>query len=364
MNAISIIMPCYNRADDLLRVLQSYDRQETREAFELIAIDDSSSDDTYAVLSSYQSTRFTLTVIRQDENQGPAAARNLGISLATAPIVLFVGDDILPAKGFVGAHLAAHRKYPAREIAILGYTAWPSDISLNSLMVHIDGEGAEQFSYYYFKDGQEYDFRHFYTSNVSIKTNFLKSLDKWFDTDFFYAAFEDVELAYRLSQIGLKIIYSAAPVGYHYHYHTIWTFSTRQYRTGLMACILTQKHPELTRLIKGKNWALTALRLRFQSLLRPYPLEKAEQLERQLLYLASASESTENPLLNQFYLRLLRYFFYKGVIEGSFGNAGVGLRACSFNTRSVLEPLRSWFIQESFRLHTVLPQGNDFGESV
>ena len=104
--------------------------------------------------------------------------------------------------------------------------------------------------------------------------------------------------------------------------------------------------------------------LRVQSLLRPYPPEKAELLERKLLHLASAYVTTENPLLNQFYLRLLSYFFNKGVIEDSFGNAGDGIRALSFYTRSVLEPLRFWFMRESFRLHKILPKGYDCGEIV
>ena len=53
-SAISLVMPCYNRAHDLQRVLQAYDQQTGQPPFEIIAIDDASTDATYQVLSSYQ----------------------------------------------------------------------------------------------------------------------------------------------------------------------------------------------------------------------------------------------------------------------------------------------------------------------
>lgn len=316
MTAISVIMPCYNRDFDLQRVLRAYDQQDTSLPFELIAVDDGSSDNTFALLSSYQPQKYSLRALRQTVNQGPAAARNRGIEIASAPLILFVGDDILPSPGFLSAHLAAHQRC-GRETAILGYTAWPADITLNSLMSHIDGIGAQQFSYHYLRDGQEYDFRHFYTSNISLKTDFLKSLEHWFDTDFTYAAFEDAELSYRLAQKGLKIIYQAAPVAYHYHYHTAWTFSRRQFLAGLMACVLVKKHPELSGLIMGRSkkaqfwlWYLRALASRAKFDLKNY--------EAQAIALASACEFLPSQDMARIYQHLLEYFYVKGLVYGTF----------------------------------------------
>lgn len=316
MNAISVIMPCYNRDFDLLRVLQAYDQQTTNSLFEVIAIDDASSDKTFEILNAYRPQNYTLKVFRQEKNQGPAAARNRGIQAASAPLLLFVGDDILPSPDFIALHLAAHQNAD-EHTAILGRTVWPVDITLNSLMTYIDGIGAQQFSYYYLRDGQEYDFRHFYTSNVSIKTSFLKSLPVWFDTDFVYAAFEDAELAYRLSLRGLKIIYHAEIVAHHYHYHTLWTFTRRQFLAGQMACVLVRKHPELFTFIVGKNTKTRLLFLRLRTLMMRLDIN-LQEYEKMAISQASASESLQQPDMARQYQRLLEYFYMKGIIYGMF----------------------------------------------
>jgi glycosyltransferase involved in cell wall biosynthesis len=318
MSTISIIMPCYNREYDLRRVLEAYDQQDAGIPFELIAVDDASTDHTYELLTSYQPKHYSLIIERLVTNQGPAAARNRGIALAQAPITLFVGDDILPAPGFVRQHIEAHTLHADLTTAILGCTTWPSDLTMNTLMAHIDGVGAQQFSYYYLRDGQEYDFRHFYTSNISIKTDFLKSLDHWFDTDFTYAAFEDAELAYRLSKNGLRILYVSEPLAYHYHYHTIWTFSKRQYLSGLMACLLVKKHPQLSSLIKGRRWQKRVWLWLFQAALRKSPKINFENLEIKILSRASSYEAQSQINTNNLYLQILNYFFTKGLIYGTF----------------------------------------------
>ncbi len=80
MPSLSIIMPCHNRAHDLIKCLEAYDQQVGAGDFEIIAVDDASSDSTYQVLTSYRPSRYTLRVERLETNQGPAAARTGGLS--------------------------------------------------------------------------------------------------------------------------------------------------------------------------------------------------------------------------------------------------------------------------------------------
>jgi glycosyltransferase involved in cell wall biosynthesis len=299
-------------------VLEAYDQQIVDVPFELITVDDASIDHTYELLTSFHPKNYSLVVVRQEMNRGPASARNRAIALAQAPLVLFVGDDILPTPSFVHQHIDAHRRHTDLRTAVLGCTTWPADMTMNSLMAYIDGVGAQQFSYYYLQDGQEYDFRHFYTSNVSIKTDFLKTLDHWFDTDFTYAAFEDAELAYRLSKNGLRILYSSKPLAYHYHYHTIWTFSKRQYYSGLMACTLVKKHPQLSSLIKGRRWNFRVWRWFFQAVFRKSPKANFENLEVRILSRVSSLESQPQANIVYLYEKTLQYFFSKGLIYGTY----------------------------------------------
>ena len=357
MPAISIVMPCHNRAHDLSNALKAYDRQNVNESFEIIAVDDASSDATYQVLASYRPIKYTLRVERMAENSGPAAARNLGIKLAKAPLILIVGDDILPDKNLLWGHLIAHKRYQDSNVAILGRIAWPKDLPTNTLMAHIDGIGAQQFSYHYLQDGQEYDFRHFYTANVSIKKEFLYSLDHWFDTDFRYAAFEDAELAYRLSKRGMRIIYSAPIVGYHYHYHNIYTFSKRQRNAGFMANVLTSKHPHLRYQFRAKYLRILKLFSNPKAILHPYSADLIEKLEVFTLHLASFYEWNPNDLLDRLYLSVLDHFYYKGVVEGVFGDSNLGMRTSSAHTTHYLLPGLRGFLREAEQLNIPPPTG-------
>jgi len=353
MPSVSVVIPCHNRAYDLVRMLRAYDSQIVDEPFELIAIDDASDDETYELLTSYRPEHYLLRVEHLEKNLGPATARNRGILLSDAPLILFAGDDIVPHPHLIRGHLAAHRYYPEKEIAILGRVLWPEDLPVNTLMVHIDGIGAQQFSYHYFQDGREYDYRHLYTANVSLKKEILLSQEKLFDTDFEYAAFEDVELSYRLVRKGLRIIYSSHLMGYHYHYHNIWTFSERMYRVGLMARLMIQKHPKTRRRILGRKWPLRIARWKLMEPFHHYSLERAQRLETQLLHLSSSYEWRHHPFLDELYLKFLTYFFFKGLIYGMFGETHFARKVNDLCADEFLAPLTKRFGDESKHLGVI-----------
>lgn len=88
--AVSVVLPTFNRAHCLPRALESVLRQ-TFEDFEVIVVDDCSSDETLAYLATIQDPR--LRVVRHETNKGPSAARNSGIAAARAPLVAFHDSD-------------------------------------------------------------------------------------------------------------------------------------------------------------------------------------------------------------------------------------------------------------------------------
>ena len=93
--AISVIIPTYNRAATIGRAIDSVFSQ-TRRDFEVVVVDDGSTDETKNVLASYSDK---IVAIAQ-KNAGPAAARNAGIAAAQGDWLAFLdSDDIwLPAK--------------------------------------------------------------------------------------------------------------------------------------------------------------------------------------------------------------------------------------------------------------------------
>jgi glycosyltransferase involved in cell wall biosynthesis len=357
MNAISIIMPCFNRAHDLVKVLKAYDSQSGVEPFELIAVDDGSSDATFDVLVSYRPQRYNLRAVRLDKNQGPAVARNHAVELVSSRLLVFVGDDMVPAPDLIQRHLEAHHIHPEKETAILGRAEWPADMPCNTLMRHIDGVGAQQFCYYYMRDGQEYDFRFFYTCNLSLKSEFVRSLDHWFDSDFYLAAFEDIELAYRLKRRGLHLIYSKRIVVQHYHYHNIWTFARRQRNAGLMANILIAKHPNL--IFFFRKFYLPVLRL-FRhptDLMAPYSSDSLEQLETLACQLSGFYEWDANSLLDKLYLAVLEYYYNDGFIQGLFAFSKLQQRLRLANARRYLAFSLLSFLRNAESLGIPIPGG-------
>jgi glycosyltransferase involved in cell wall biosynthesis len=86
---ISVILPVYNQAQYVSAAIQSVLGQ-TYPDFELIVVDDGSTDETPQILAGFHDPR--MRVIRQP-NAGLSAARNSGIKLSSAPLITFLDSD-------------------------------------------------------------------------------------------------------------------------------------------------------------------------------------------------------------------------------------------------------------------------------
>lgn len=106
MPAISVILPVYNATSFLPDTMDSILKQSFAD-FELICVDDGSTDDTPSMLASYAQRDYRIRIIRQ-ENEGPGAARNTGLDNATGEFVLMLdSDDIYDASMFESMHSRA-----------------------------------------------------------------------------------------------------------------------------------------------------------------------------------------------------------------------------------------------------------------
>src|SRR5215813_2574510 len=83
----TVILPTYNRATTLPRAVASVIEQKEPN-FELIIIDDGSTDETHVWLATIDDPRIRVTLSKHC--QGPSAARNIGIDMATAPVLAFI----------------------------------------------------------------------------------------------------------------------------------------------------------------------------------------------------------------------------------------------------------------------------------
>lgn len=101
----SIIIPVYNSAPFLEKCLDSLLNQEYKD-YEIIVIDDGSTDGSYSIGLSYQQKYHNIHVLHQN-NSGPSAARNKGLSMAQGEYILFVdSDDSVSEDYFLNLDLA------------------------------------------------------------------------------------------------------------------------------------------------------------------------------------------------------------------------------------------------------------------
>ncbi len=104
---VSVIVPTYNRRAMLIEAIDSVLAQSFRE-FELIVIDDGSTDGTVEHLASLAET----IRIERIEHRGPAAARNYGVAMARAPLIAFLDSDDLWAPAKLDCQLMYMRANP------------------------------------------------------------------------------------------------------------------------------------------------------------------------------------------------------------------------------------------------------------
>jgi len=241
---ISVVIPTYNRASLLIKLLDAWREVDrvTNYKYELIFSDDGSADDTVATLK--QHTKGLPVVILENEHGGAAKARNAALRRAQGERILMLGDDIFPDPHLVNRHFELSRQF-GPETAILGDIKWHPELKPNYLMTHITEVGHEQFSLSAFRPHQYLDFRHFYTSNISVDRQFLLSEAVLFDESFYNYGFEDAELGYRLSKRGLQIMFDPEAWAYHHHAYTVDGFCQRQETAGEMAVVMVTLHPEL-----------------------------------------------------------------------------------------------------------------------
>jgi glycosyltransferase involved in cell wall biosynthesis len=144
--AMSVVVATHNRSLRLTQLLAGLRAQTLpRDAFEVIVVDDGSSDATQQVLTDEaRRGELRLCIPPPAERAGPAAARNVGWRLARGPVVVFTDDDCVPAPGWLATLLTASTRRPD---AIVRGRTLPNPAEAHALgsfskTIHIDGPSA------------------------------------------------------------------------------------------------------------------------------------------------------------------------------------------------------------------------------
>ncbi len=244
---LSVIMPTYNRREILEKVLNKINTQQEVPAdqMEVIVVDDCSTDQTGETLKRFaQQAVFPFHYKRLEENGGPARARNVALKMVRGDVVLIIGDDIIPESNLLKKHVDWHAEHPAIGDALLGHITWPEELRPTPFMRWLETGGRHYFfNYAAMREGVALDPIFFYTCNISIKRDLIKSTG-FFDESFPFAAHEDLEYGYRLQAHGMRLYYDRKAVGYHWHPLDLRGVTRRIYLMGHSSVLFWKKAPD------------------------------------------------------------------------------------------------------------------------
>jgi len=207
---VSVIIPTYNSLSILKKSLPAILNQtlESGFSYEVILINDGSTDDTSAWLLQQSSAH--LKVITLEKNQGRSVARNQGLAQAQGRVVVFLDSDVIAQPNLVMAHLTALKVNTQT-------TTFEHLVSSGRLInfSNIDDPFAERYKL------SDFSAAHFATGNTAIAKIFLDQVQEKsygpFDQDIFSVyGWEDLEVGVRLKKFNMQYIRNAEAIGYHY----------------------------------------------------------------------------------------------------------------------------------------------------
>jgi glycosyltransferase involved in cell wall biosynthesis len=131
---VSVIIRTFNRAHSIARALDSAVRQ-TYGDFELLVVDDGSTDNTADVVRSFADTRIRL--LQHDVNRGVGAACNTGIRGAKGSYIAWLDSDDLWRPEKLQQQVAFFEKYPEVDAVFTDVCIHDRDVEVDSLAVHM-----------------------------------------------------------------------------------------------------------------------------------------------------------------------------------------------------------------------------------
>jgi glycosyltransferase involved in cell wall biosynthesis len=237
--ACSVLIPTYNRAELLRRTLDSLVRQDlpaTR--FEVLVIDDGSSDHTAELARSYSDRLALRYFFQPDEGWRVAQARNVGLAHAAGAVCVMVDSGVLLHSGCLAAHLASHQQ-AEEPVAVIGYaygfgtdgaeaaemirtldSGGPDDPDAAIGLMRQTGRWPDVRERFYAKYGDEFadlpaPWILYWTCNVSAPTDRLRAVGG-FDEEIRSWGGEDLDLGYRLHLDGVRFLLNRAASSIHY----------------------------------------------------------------------------------------------------------------------------------------------------
>lgn len=240
--ACSVVIPSHNRRGALEILLRALAAQSLPSgSFEVAVVLDGSGDGSDDLLRSWAENGPLALRWAYQPRAGQAAARNRGVAMTTAPVVLFLDDDVVPEPDLLMRHLGHHGR--GRRVAVLGDCPV---VRTRPRSLYQLGLWAWWEDTYHHRglSGRQSTYRDFCAGNVSLRReDFLAA--GGFDVSFRGYGGEDFELGYRLLRSGVGFIADRRARARHHHDVTLARVLTATREEGAADVLLGQRHPEL-----------------------------------------------------------------------------------------------------------------------
>ncbi len=236
---VSVVVASYNAHSTLRLCLDSL-QNLSYPNYEVILVDDGSTDETPSIASEYKYIRY----IRYEKNQGLSVARNIGIEAAEGEIVAFTDADCRADDDwlfFIVTDLIG-----SRFAGIGGHNFLPPDDSWTASAVMVSPGGP---AHVMLTDRLA---EHVPGCNMLFYKWALEEIGG-FDP-IYRKAGDDVDICWRLQERGYKIGFSHSGFVWHYRRSSVGAYLKQQYGYGEAEALLVRKHPGYFNRLGGSLW--------------------------------------------------------------------------------------------------------------
>jgi GT2 family glycosyltransferase/tetratricopeptide (TPR) repeat protein/glycosyltransferase involved in cell wall biosynthesis len=220
---VSIIIPLLNKKEYTKKCLESLYKNTDKALFELILVDNASTDGTKFLLKKWKNEYENITVMNNKKNEGFAKANNKGVHNAKGKYILFLNNDTEPQPGWLEALLKTIENNPA--VGAVGSKLLYSDGTIQHagvLLVDntVGGDPLLALHHFHHQPGdlKEANTAKTYQALTAAclllrKDIFIKA--EQFDAHF-YNGYEDVDLCLKIGALGYQLVYQPQSVVIHH----------------------------------------------------------------------------------------------------------------------------------------------------
>ncbi len=227
---ISVIVPTYNRVEQLKNLLLSFSKLKEKMPHEIIIIDDCSDDGTQSYLKKWISKDhlFKAKYVSLDNNSGPAKARNLGINTSKGELIAFTDSDCYVHPRWI-QHLSESLEMHDELVGVGGRVLPKSkDIYSQYYTFHRILEPPKSLKY-------------LVSANCIFRKEDVVNVGG-FDEDISNPGGEDVGLSFKLFKKGHNFGFEEEAIVYHDYRKSLRNFKKTFYMYGFGCRIVTEKY--------------------------------------------------------------------------------------------------------------------------